>query len=125
MISKVESKSSELASIFHAHSGMNLARVEFFVLFISNVIQSSNRFEKLASALDSRADTMSSLRRIQRFMASFLLDTDLIVRLIFRLLPHQLPYRLTMGRTIGKSGSNINVACFDNFYKESFTQRRG
>ena len=30
-----------------------------------------------------------SLRRIQRFMAEYVLDTDLIARLIFKMLPHQ------------------------------------
>jgi hypothetical protein len=100
MISKVESKSNELVSIFHVCSGMNLARVKFFVLFVSALCKVQPvGFEKLASAFDSRADTASSLRRIQRFMASFLLDMDLIVRLIFRLLPHKPPSRLAMDRT--------------------------
>ena len=111
MISKVESKSSELVSILHGYSAMNLARVKFFVLFISALCKVQTvGFEKLASAFDSRADTASSLRRIQRFMASYLLDTDLIARLIFRLLPHQPPYRLAMDRTNWKFGkTNINV----------------
>lgn len=111
MISKVESKSSELVSIFHAHSGMNLARVKFFVLFISALCKVQTvGLGKLASAFDSRADTASSLRRIQRFMVYYLPDTDLIVRLIFRLLPLQPPYRLAMDRTNWKFGkANINV----------------
>ena len=104
---------AELVSIFHAYSGMNLARVKFFVLFISALCKVQTvGFEKLASAFDSRADTGSSLRRIQRFMASFLLDTDLIAQLIFRLLPHQPPYRLAMDRTnwkLGKANSNVLV----------------
>ncbi|MEN6456623.1 MAG: hypothetical protein ABFD10_20395 [Prolixibacteraceae bacterium] len=62
---------------------------------------------------------MSSLRRIQRFMASFLLDTDLIARLIFRLLPHRPPYRLPMDRTNWKFGkANINVLVLAVVYQE-------
>ncbi len=111
MIPRVESKSSELVSIFHEHSGWNLARVKFFVLMIRALCKVQTvGFEKLASAFDCHASTSSSLRRIQRFMAHYLLDTDLIARLIFRLLPHQPPFRLAMDRTNWKFGQqNINV----------------
>ena len=79
MISRVEHKSSELVSIFHQQTGWNLARVKFFVLMITALCKvQSVGFEKLASAFDSKAGTTSSLRRIQRFMASYLLDIDLI-----------------------------------------------
>lgn len=111
MIPRVESKNSELVSIFHEQTGWNLARVKLFVLFISALCKVQTvGFEKLATAFDSKADTNSSLRRIQRFMAAYLLDTDLIARLIFRLLPHKPPYRLAMDRTNWKFGQqNINV----------------
>lgn len=111
MIPRVESKNSELVSIFHEQTGWNLARVKFFVLFISALCKVQTvGFEKLATAFDSKADTSSSLRRIQRFMAAYLLDTNLISRLIFRLLPHKPPYRLAMDRTNWKFGQqNINV----------------
>jgi len=111
MTSKAEAKYSELVSIFHEQSGWNLARVKFFVLFISALCKVQTvGFEKLATAFDSKADTSSSLRRIQRFMAAYLLDTDLIAKLIFSLLPHKPPYRLAMDRTNWKFGQqNINV----------------
>lgn len=111
MIPRVESKNSELVSIFHEQSGWNLARVKFFVLFINALCKVQTvGFEKLATAFDSKADTSSSLRRIQRFMAAYLLDTNLISKLIFRLLPHKPPYRLAMDRTNWKFGQqNINV----------------
>ena len=111
MIPRVESKNSELVSIFHEQTGWNLARVKFFVLFISALCKVQTvGFEKLATAFDSKADTSSSLRRIQRFMSAYLLDTNLISRLIFRLLPHKPPYRLAMDRTNWKFGQqNINV----------------
>jgi len=50
------------------------------------------------------------LRRIQSFIADYLLDSDLIARLIFKMLPHKPPYRLAMDRTNWKFGeTNINV----------------
>jgi len=67
-------------------------------------------FEKLATAFDSNASTNSPMRRIQRFMASYLLDTDMISKLIFSLLPHKPPFRVAMDRTNWKFGQqNINV----------------
>lgn len=111
MIPRVEYKSSDFISIFHEQSGWNLARVKFFVLVISALCKVQTvGFEKLATAFDSHASTSSSLRRIQRFMASYMLDTDLIARLIFRLLPHKPPFRLAMDRTNWKFGQqNVNV----------------
>ncbi|MGF7140228.1 IS4 family transposase [Roseimarinus sediminis] len=111
MTSRVEHKNSDLVSIFHKQSGWNLARVKFFVLMISALCKVQTvGFEKLASAFDSHASTSSSLRRIQRFMADYILDADLIARLIFRLLPHKPPFRLAMDRTNWKFGQqNINV----------------
>ena len=110
MIPRVESKNSD-SFLFHEQSGWNLARVKFFVLFISVLCKVQTvGFEKLATAFDSKADTSSSLRRIQWFMAAYLLDTDLIFRLIFRLLPHKSPCRLAMARPNWKFGQqNINI----------------
>jgi len=63
-----------------------------------------------ATAFDSNAGTSSFLRRIQRFVAEYLLDTDLIAKLIFSILPHEPPFRLAMDRTNWKFGQqNINV----------------
>ena len=111
MTSRIEAKSSELVSKFHHLWGWNLARVKFFVLFICALCKVQTvGFDKLASAFNSTADTASSLRRIQRFMAKYQLDSDVIARLIFRLLPHEPPYRLAMDRTNWKFGElNINV----------------
>ncbi|MDR3267611.1 MAG: IS4 family transposase, partial [Tannerella sp.] len=61
-------------------------------------------YEKLAVAFETEAKADSSLRRIQRFMAEYMLNTDLIARLIFRLLPHKPPYRPAMDRTNRKFG---------------------
>ena len=111
MTSRIEYKSNELVSIFHKQSGWNLARVKFFVLFICALCKVKTvGFEKLAIAFDSPASSDSSLRRIQRFMATYVLDTEMIARLIFKLLPHKPPYRLALDRTNWKFGGlNINV----------------
>ncbi len=67
-------------------------------------------FEKLATGFDCPAKVDSPLRRIQRFMAEYILDTRHIARFIFALLPHKPPYRLTMDRTNWKFGStDINI----------------
>ena len=111
MTSRVEDKSNELVAIFHHLLGWNLARVKFFVLFICALCKVQTvGFDKLSAAFNSTADSASSLRRIQRFMAKFALDSDVISCLIFRLLPHEPPYRLAMDRTNWKFGElNINV----------------
>jgi len=110
---KVESKSSELISILqHTLSGeMNLARIKFFGLFICALCKvQSVCFEKLACGFESPAKASSSHRRIQRFMAQYTLEKDLIARLIFAMLPHKPPYRLAMDRTNWKFGeTNINI----------------
>lgn len=110
---KVSHKSSELTSILVQHFGenMNLARIKFFGIFICALCKvQSVCFEKLASGFDSPAHRSSSLRRIQRFMAEYTLDTDLIARVIFALLPHQPPYTIAMDRTNWKFGqANINA----------------
>ena len=75
-------------------------------------------FERLAQGFESRADTASSLRRIQRFMADYVLDKDLICRMIYSLLPHKPPYRLIIDRTNWKLGeTNINVLVLAIAYK--------
>ena len=98
---------------------MNLARIKFFGLFICALCKVQTVcFEKLAASFDSDAQVDSSLRRIQRFMAEYLLDTRVISRFIFSLLPHKPPYRLTMDRTNWKFGtSNINVLVLAVVYR--------
>lgn len=46
---------------------------------------------RLTTTFDNRADSLSSMRRIQRFLANYVLNLDLITCIIFRLLPHQCP----------------------------------
>jgi hypothetical protein len=108
-----ESKNSILLSTLSVVFGdkMNLARIKFFGLFIMALCKVQTVcFEKLATSFENEVKVDSSLRRIQRFMSDYLLDTNLIARLVFALLPHKPPYRLAMDRTNLKFGSaNINV----------------
>jgi hypothetical protein len=110
---KAEYKSTQLISILsQCLSGkMNLARIKFFGMFICALCKVQTVcFEKLSTAFETEAKSGSSLRRIQRFMADYIMDMDLISRLIFNMLPHKPPYRLAMDRTNWKFGQiNINV----------------
>jgi len=110
---RVESKNTILFATLSSIFGdkMNLARIKFFGLFICALCKVQTVcFEKLATAFDSDVKVDSSLRRIQRFMSEYMLDTRLIARFVFSLLPHAGPYRLTMDRTNWKFGtSNINI----------------
>ena len=118
---RIESKNSNLFEILTEVFGenMNLARIKFFGLFICALCKVQTVcFEKLAASFDNEATVDSSLRRIQRFMSQYLLDTNLISHFVFKLLPHKPPYRLAMDRTNWKFGStNINVLVLAVVYK--------
>ena len=91
---KTEYKSTRIISILAQNFSekMNLSRIKFFGLFLCALCKvQSVSFEKLSTAFESEARRESSLRRIQRFMAEYVLDSDLIARFIFKLLPHQPP----------------------------------
>jgi hypothetical protein len=113
MDTRVENKNTILFATLSQIFGdkMNLARIKFFGLFICALCKVQTVcFEKLAAGFDSEVKVGSCLRRIQRFMAEYLLDTDLIARFVFALLPHKPPYRLALDRTNWKFGtSDINV----------------
>jgi hypothetical protein len=118
---QVNCKSSELTLILKEHFGenINLARIKLISLFICALCKVRTVcFEQCACAFDHPCHTASSLRRIQRFMADYLLNTDCIARAIFRLLPHKPPFRLAMDRTNWKFGqTNINVLTLAVVYK--------
>lgn len=121
MATKVSDKSNELSLILESHFGgkMNRARIKFMALMIMALckVQTVN-FERLAQGFESSADTASSLRRIQRFMAAYVLNMDIIARLIFSLLPHKPPYRLLIDRTNWQYGSSkINILVLAIAYK--------
>ena len=113
MNTRVESKNTILFKTLSQIFGdkMNLARIKFFGLFICALCKVQTVcFEKLAASFETDVKVDSSLRRIQRFMSEYLLDTSLIARFVFALLPHKPPYRLALDRTNWKFGTtNINV----------------
>lgn len=115
--SKISILVATLVEIFGG--SMNLARIQFFGLFIMALCKVQTVcFEKLANCFESEARVDSSLRRIQRFMSGYVLDSNLIAQLIFALLPHKPPYRLAMDRTNWKFGSaNINVLVLAVIYQ--------
>jgi hypothetical protein len=118
---KVENKVTLLSDTLKEFFGnkMNLARIKFFGLFISALCKVQTVcFEKLACGFDSNVKTESSLRRIQRFISEYSLDSDLVARFIFALLPHKPPYRLVLDRTNWKFGTkNINILTLAIVYK--------
>src|ERR1035437_1132875 len=121
MNTRVESKNSILFTTLSQIFGdkMNLARIKFFGLFICALCRVQTVcFEKLAASFDSDVRVDSSLRRIQRFMSEYSLDSDMIARFVFSLLPHKPPYRLVLDRTNWKFGSkNINILTLGIVYK--------
>lgn len=98
---------------------MNFARIKFLSLFIIALCKVQTVcFEKIATGFDCSVQKTSSLRRIQRFIASYVLDIDLISKLVFALLPHEPPYILTMDRTNWKFGSvDINILAIGIVYQ--------
>jgi len=113
MNTRLISKNSNLNLILSKNFGnkLNLARIKFFGLFICALCKVQTVcFEKLAAGFDTEVKVDSSLRRIQRFISEYVLDTDIISRLIFAMLPHKPPYRLVIDRTNWKFGTvNINI----------------
>jgi len=119
--SKVLYKSCDLTLVFVEHFGksLNLVQIKFISLFICVLCKVQVVcFEKLASGFENNCGSDSSLRRIQRFMAGYSLNKDLIARLIFSLLPHELPYSIVIDRTNWKFGqTNINTLALAIVYK--------
>lgn len=113
MKTNADFKSTELTTTLHAHfnGNINLARTKLIAFFVTALckVQTVN-FEKLANAFETTSQSMSSLRRIQRFVATYALDADLIAKLVFKLLPIDGKYILTIDRTNWKFGSvDINI----------------
>jgi hypothetical protein len=111
MNTKVDFKINELVSIFKHKTGWNLARTKFLAAFICSLCKLQTvSYVKIAQDLSSNANVESNLRRIQRFFAGFIVDSNLIAKIVFSMLPTEPPYRLSLDRTNWKFGSlNINI----------------
>ncbi len=72
----VKSSELNLALSSHFKGKINLARIKLISHFIIALCKVQTvTFEKLANAFESSADCKSSLRRIQRFIADYTLDS--------------------------------------------------
>lgn len=132
----VSRKDNSLVPVLETHfkGKLNLARIKFISLFIIALTKVRTvSFESLARAFDVQADESSSLRRIQRFISSYSLDSDLIAKLIFHLLPNKEQLTLTIDRTNWKFGkTDINIFMLGIVYQGvafpllfSMLQKRG
>lgn len=114
-------KSNELISVLSSHfkGKINLARIKLISHFIIALCKVQTvTFEKLANAFESSADPKSSLRRIQRFIAGYALDADIIARLVFSLLPNKEKTVLSIDRTNWKFGqTDINILMLGVVYE--------
>ena len=73
-------KNSELTSVLNTHfqGKINLARVKLISHIIIALCKVQTvTFEKRSNAFDTSVNAESSLRRIQRFIADYSLDSDL------------------------------------------------
>ena len=109
----ISHKSSDLISILDAgfSNKLNKARVKLMAMMIVALCKvRSVNFNKLSKAFDTESQADSSLRRIQRFVAEFSLDSNLVAKLIFSLLPHKNNLTLSIDRTNWKFGKlDINI----------------
>lgn len=114
-------KVNKLTDILRQQFGndMHLARIKFIALFIISLCKVQTvGFEKLANAFDCYSESSSNLRRIQRFMAKYQLDSNLIAQLIFSLLPDKNAVKLSLDRTNWQFGSvDINILMLGVIYK--------
>ena len=114
-------KVNQILPIMQAHFGnsMNLARIKLmaFMLHALCVVQTVS-LHKLAAAMPTSVERDSNLRRIQRFIAKYALNLDLVARMIFSLLPVKTGLVLSMDRTNWKFGDfDINILILGVTYK--------
>jgi hypothetical protein len=81
-------KGDELLEIIQLHFGhWHLARIKFMILFVLAVLKIGiQSLEQLAGAFDSKADKLSSLRRIHRFLNHYTIDYSLFSKCMIALM---------------------------------------
>lgn len=119
--SKDLAKVNQILPIMQEYFGksMNLARIKLmaYMLHALCVVQTVS-LHKLASAMPTSVERDSNLRRIQRFIANYALNLDLVAMMIFSLLPVKNGLVLSMDRTNWKFGEfNINILTLGITYK--------
>lgn len=105
----------------HFEGKMNRARIKLIAQVVMALckVQSVN-FNKLAIGFETagKATPDSSMRRLQRFISSYALDTDLIARVVMKLIPVEGPYQLAIDRTNWEFGKfKINILALGIVYK--------
>ena len=119
--SKVQYEDTYLFSVLKEHfdGHFNKARIKLISMFILSLVKVQTvNFNRLALSFDSTSKSDSSLRRIQRFFSSFLVDIDLISKLLYALIPKAAKHGLTMDRTNWKIGeTNINILVIGVVYQ--------
>lgn len=120
-ISTVGNEDKNLFSIMNQFFGshFNKARIKLICMFILSLVKVQTvNFNRLSNSFDSSSKSDSSLRRIQRFFASYIFDMDLISRLLYSLIPKEAKHGLTMDRTNWKIGeANINILVIGIVYE--------
>lgn len=120
-ISKVSHEDTSLFFILKEHfeGHFNKARIKLISMFILSLVKVQTvNFNRLALSFDSCSKSDSSLRRIQRFFSSFIVDIDLISKLLFSLIPKEAKHGLTLDRTNWKIGeTNINILVIGVVYE--------
>ena len=111
VIIQSENEFEILHSTFKEHFGWHCARIKLLVSLVISIIKvQSVRYERLAEAMDSKANVLSRLRRIQRFFALFNIDSDLVSRFLFLNLPQKTDLSISIDRTNWKFGNtDINI----------------
>ena len=106
-------KNSDLVSTLDKHfkGNTNKARLKLMAHLICGLCKvRSVCFNRLSESFETTATVPSSLRRIQRFFAEYILDSDLVSKLVFSLLPQQTDLILSIDRTNWKFGRlDINI----------------
>ena len=83
-------KVNQILPIMQEYFGksMNLARIKFMAYMLHALcVMQTVSLHKPASAMPTSVERDSNLRRIQRFIANYALNLDLVARMIFSLLP--------------------------------------
>ena len=120
-ISKVSHEDTTLFLVLKEHFGshFNKARIKLISMFILSLVKVQTvNFNRLSNSFDSNSKSDSSLRRIQRFFASYVFDIDLISKILYNLIPKEAKHGLTMDRTNWKIGeTNINILVIGIIYE--------
>ena len=98
--------------------GLHLSRQKFIINFVFALIEARQvQFQEITLRFSSQADPPSSLRRIQRFFADFLLDDGWLARLIMNYLPSG-KLTLCLDRTNWQFGAvDINILALTAAYR--------